>query len=285
MKNRMHRAGLCFLTACVFFFVACSGGCSERSSVSAIERDEAAAPDMKKVMEAESAGDIQTAFDLLVTITTNAPSNGLAHLKLAILLQDCKNDPESAIHHFNQYLALRPAAEKSDMVNERIKLAEHMLRFPYGPGATAQDIAAARKKYETEIDALKKAVAEGDEKIRILEEEKATMRTEIKNLEDRNSQLYNRVQIMEAKGTVSSPTATKLSEVELTAPPNKPAENPMIPDTSERWTWKVRRGDTLWSIAQRFYGDAARSDDIRDANKKKLGSSDQLTEGMILVIP
>lgn len=285
MKALRNIASFCFVTACVFLFAVGSGGCSDTTSVAAIEREEAASPEMIKAVEAESAGDIQKAFDILVNITTNTPSNGLAHLKLAILLQDCKNDPESAITHFHRYLFLRPNAQKSDMVNEKIKLAEHMIRFPYGPGATAQDISIERKKYKAEIDELKKAVAAGEERIRILEEEKTVMKTEIKKLEDRNSQLYNRVQIMETKGTVSPPTPKKLSDVELVYPVVLRGEKPVVPDTSVKRTWEVKRGDTLWSIAQRFYGDASRSDDIRDANKKKLGSNDQLAEGMILVIP
>ena len=50
-------------------------------------------------------------------------------------------------------------------------------------------------------------------------------------------------------------------------------------------TYKVRRGDALWSIAQKAYGDASRMADIRAANRDVLGGSDRLVEGMILTLP
>ena len=47
----------------------------------------------------------------------------------------------------------------------------------------------------------------------------------------------------------------------------------------------MKRGDTLWKIAQRAYGDASRNVDIRNANPDKIGPNDQLAEGAVLVLP
>ena len=50
-------------------------------------------------------------------------------------------------------------------------------------------------------------------------------------------------------------------------------------------TYRVKRGDTLWKIAQRAYGDASRNVDIRNANPGRVGPNDQLSEGTVLVLP
>ena len=50
-------------------------------------------------------------------------------------------------------------------------------------------------------------------------------------------------------------------------------------------TYVVRKGDTLYKLARRFYNDEARWRDIWEANRASLGSPDKLSIGMKLVIP
>lgn len=49
--------------------------------------------------------------------------------------------------------------------------------------------------------------------------------------------------------------------------------------------WIVREGDTLEIVAQKFYGDAAKADAIRQANADKIGEDGALTAGDELLIP
>ena len=86
---------------------------------------------------------------------------------------------------------------------------------------------------------------------------------------------------MAAKVSPSAPTRD-LGEKFLSEPGDADAG---APDATEQRTYRVKRGDTLWKIAQRAYGDASRNVDIRNANLDKVGPKDQLVEGTILVLP
>jgi len=50
-------------------------------------------------------------------------------------------------------------------------------------------------------------------------------------------------------------------------------------------TYKVKNGDTLTHIAQRFYGSARRWRKIYDANRDKLRGPDQIRFGQVLTLP
>jgi nucleoid-associated protein YgaU len=47
----------------------------------------------------------------------------------------------------------------------------------------------------------------------------------------------------------------------------------------------VEAGETLADLAARYYGDASRAGEIRDANRDRLGEDDAPSEGQVLVIP
>jgi nucleoid-associated protein YgaU len=55
-------------------------------------------------------------------------------------------------------------------------------------------------------------------------------------------------------------------------------------DTGGR-TYIVQKGDTLFSLARKFYDDQARWKDIWEANRTRLPDPDKLLVGMKLIIP
>lgn len=55
------------------------------------------------------------------------------------------------------------------------------------------------------------------------------------------------------------------------------------PATFERYT--VKKGDSLWKIAKRFYGDAYQWRRIYDANRGQLSNPNRVQRGMTLKIP
>ncbi len=55
--------------------------------------------------------------------------------------------------------------------------------------------------------------------------------------------------------------------------------------TRARRTYTVKKGDSLYKIAQRFYSDGTRYKDIQRANRQAIPSADRLQPGMEIVIP
>ena len=68
---------------------------------------------------------------------------------------------------------------------------------------------------------------------------------------------------------------------------NRPAENSPKP-TGENKTHKVVKGDSLWAIAQKYYGDGSQYPKIKEANKDKytsLNNNNIIYSNWELVIP
>lgn len=63
-----------------------------------------------------------------------------------------------------------------------------------------------------------------------------------------------------------------------------PADEPLTPSTGGR-TYVVQRGDTLYSIARRFYQDQSRWRDIWTANQTRVPDPNRLEVGTKLIIP
>ena len=94
------------------------------------------------------------------------------------------------------------------------------------------------------------------------------------------------------EGTPSLPARTVSRPAAVgNAPPPAAPSRPLATKTShtregedgDRHT--VAEGDTLFSLAEKYYGDKARFSAIFEANRAALSSPDQLAAGTVLVIP
>lgn len=86
-------------------------------------------------------------------------------------------------------------------------------------------------------------------------------------------------------GSVSTERAPVPPAAPVVIRPTRPAVAPPSAPTSKPKTYKVQRGDSLYSIAQRFYGDGSKWTVIRDANKDRISRTDALKIGAELLIP
>ncbi len=74
--------------------------------------------------------------------------------------------------------------------------------------------------------------------------------------------------------------------VRTVSPPTDWAPFRLAPAATPRGqTHTVQQGDSLWSLAERFYGDGRRWQKIYEANRDALPSASQLPVGEVLVIP
>ena len=82
----------------------------------------------------------------------------------------------------------------------------------------------------------------------------------------------------------SQPPAS--STATSTGSTGRAADEPLTPTRAGAGrTHVVAKGDTLYALARRYYGDQSRWKDIYNANRSKLRSADALPVGTKLVIP
>ena len=102
--------------------------------------------------------------------------------------------------------------------------------------------------------------------------------------QDGTGDVYFNLSLVEYKEIKLNKTTTENSNNNTT---NRPTEN--APKTNgENKTHKVVKGDSLWSIAQKYYGDGSKYPKIKEANKSKypsLSKNNIIYTNMELVIP
>lgn len=59
---------------------------------------------------------------------------------------------------------------------------------------------------------------------------------------------------------------------------------PEARETDER-IYEVQEGDSLWKIAERFYGDGTKGSKIHEANRERIDDPDVIQPGWKLTIP
>ena len=80
----------------------------------------------------------------------------------------------------------------------------------------------------------------------------------------------------------------KLEDKKATATPpatERPAENSPKPPENSNTTYTVKKGDCLWKIAKRFYGNGASYKKIFNANRDKISNPNKIQIGQVLTIP
>ena len=90
-------------------------------------------------------------------------------------------------------------------------------------------------------------------------------------------ELYSWVALKYLQKQGASPAATsKTATVQIT----RPATN--APQTK---TYTVKKGDTLWGIAKKYYGNGAQYTKIYNANKGKIKNPNLIYVGQVFTIP
>jgi len=275
-----------FVAAAIIFSVT---ACNKRVDIAALNSAEAVETAMQEANGALRKGDYNKAFGLFEAVAIAQPSNALAHLQAAIVLQDRMGDNAAAIHHFRAYIRLEPGTDKAAMAAERLELARRRLAGAAFPGETAgtengHTAAGCAADFAATTNALARANAEiagFRELAQKLDEENARLQKEI-------NRLVKYVEITD--GGASSPIPPSgLDEFRIQhglAPREQNPKPPVKNHTEPKYrTVEVRPGDTLWSIAQDYLYDGSRAPEIRTANPGLIGADGVLEPGIIMNLP
>ena len=238
-------------------------------------------------------------------LVASRPLDANAHLLLGIHLQDLAKDPFGAIGQFNDFLRLAPESEKAAMARERIHACELAIakRLHAEDAAAGAEAAAATPSAETEarIRALLADLAAARAEAADLRDAVATIRSERDRLERDNAAKQNQIDALKGRGTSARAPTDDLTkrfdrlteEAEADLPSAAPTETiprprPTAGDAvriGSYVTYEVKRGDTLWKIAQKAYNDGSRTAEIKSANPGLVGADGTVREGTILKIP
>jgi len=286
MKNLTPLLFLLLLTGC-------------RPSVAEREARDRELPLFQKARAAEQQGHLDDAIKLYNETLLANPRAFSAHLSLAILQQEHAQDYINAIYHYQRYLDLQPGADKADLAAQRKKLSEQFLTQQLiRTNADAAD--ALHNRLMQEIDILKGQIISLQSDKTALTRTNTTLQAAVKSHESeiaRLKRLNERLTVpAPAPQQTTPPRRPEIPNIqnEKTAP--RPAPVPAIitpaptpaqtppPQPAPPRTHVVQQGETLYRIAERYYNDPAKWEQIRDANQA-LMTDGRLRVGQTLVIP
>jgi len=273
-------------------------GCSR--DVSWMDSQDRAEPLVQKARDKAGQGDTDAAIRLYTAALDANPKLAVAHLDLALLMHDTTKDYVRAIYHYERYLELRPTTEKRQMIEERMRLARQLLVASIVRPERYTDEKAALEK---ENQDLKDKVSALESDLARLQEESARQKPEPFRAAEpvaaaKEPVAHQEPPVEAAPKTVArveTPVSTNTPAAKLegkaaakareTAAIGSAASATAAPAAKKIRTYRVKRGDTLTSIAREVYQDSSKWRKIRDANRKTLGEASNVKVGQVLVIP
>jgi len=209
--------------------------------------------------ESMQSGDYPKAVQTYEALLDGSPKSAPYHYQLALIYDDKLKDPVSALHHFRRFLKMSEDEPRKKEVVEYVKRIELII----ATRASDAGIVTKREAARLRNDNLKL-----EETVRLLRDEI----TVLKRKPDPAS----------AKASASPKKPDRDAQGFSTNPTTRAAEQKVGAETK---TYTVQKGDTLASIARRFYNSPQRWKDIADANQNQLQGSVNLKVGQTLIIP
>lgn len=269
------------------------GGCTDSDRVkTAAEVDEPAYREGQSLLKTGRRQEALSAFLKVIDKRGNdAPES---HLEIGLLYAQHINDPLSAIYHFKKYLALRPNSPQAPLVRQRIDAAtrEFARTLPAQPlenQLQRVDLVATLDKLKQENEALKQELADvkagrNAGAVPGLDASPAATETAATPGLNFTVETMPTVRTRPVPPPTRTPAPAPTRAAPTTQKPPAPATNTAQPAAGNR-RHTVQPGDTLFKIAQQYYGNRSRWRDIYAANRGVMKSETDLKVGMQLRIP
>ncbi len=295
MRFRFFTLCLCALAALLF-----ASGCSRyESSPFTAEIDE---PGYRRGKDLLRQGRNQEALaSFLKVVEKRGDDAPESHLEIGILYQQHIKDPIAAIYHYRKFRELKRNSPQSDLVRQRIDAATREFARTL-PGQPLENQADNKLDLLEKMDQLQR-------ENRQLKDQLIGVRTQVITT---NTSASRPSAVITADSVDQlAPLAINPEESPITAAPEPdyaaaPLPVPMQPALPVAVTGRppvqmpapvqpaastgfrrhvVTKGDTLFSLAQRYYGNRSRWRDIYAANRNVLPNESALRIGMELRIP
>jgi len=288
-----------FSFLCLFAFAALlfTAGC-ERSADSPFtaEADDSDYRRGKELLRQGRNQEALAAFQKVVESRgDDAPES---HLELGILYAEHIKDPIAAIYHYRKFRELKPNSPQADLVRQRIDAATR--EFARTLPAQPLDNQMERLDLLDKLDQLQRENAQlKDQLIASKTQAINSPRPAVSLISpDTSAPLAVNADdspVGRAPDPAPDQTAVQpdpqpavptvgLNRPSVQSPPTRPGASSANPAASGR-KHTVSKGDTLFSLAQRYYGNKSRWKDIYAANRDVMKSQNDLKIGMELRIP
>lgn len=292
MKNRLNIPALAAVAALLL-----AAGCERGDSLTfSSETDD---PFYRQGQQLSKQGRNQEALNAYLKVIAKRDETAPeSHLEVGLILLRHVKDPVAAIYHFRKYLELQPNSRQAVYVHGLIDTAKR--EFARTLPAAPLESQAERLEMQDQVDRLQR---ENDQ----LKAELAALRAGVPAPPIRSRAPLDNDSSLAASGpTITVTTAQPPPAAEDDSPvtyapletapagpspavgrapvsaPTRPAAKPAAGAGRQH---TVAKGDTLFSLAQKYYGSSVKWRGIYDANRDVLPSENALKLGMVLKIP
>lgn len=221
-----------------------------------------------------------------------------SHLELGLLYQYHIRDPIAAIYHYRRYRELKPNSQQADLVRQRIDAAtrEFARTLPAQPMDNPErfDMSDVVQRLQRENEQLKTELARyrnlavtkprTDQNPNLGSDEPITETSGPAHTAGPDVSPIGRPPVEESAVVETTPVAAPPTRQPATQPTPAPTRAPATTPTGVR-KHIIGKGDTLTSLALKYYGNRSRWRDIFEANRDVLKSKDDVKIGMELKIP
>ena len=234
----------------IFFLLIFLSSCEQDGLIVKEENDSG----FQRALSLLKVGNDEDALEEFLAVTRRTMHCPKSHLQVGMLFLnlESRKDPVAAIYHFQRFLLLENNSKEAPKVRQLIVTAEREIirELPGEPYADYLDSLNLREKNNRLM------IEVADLKARLgLPLTERDIRDNESPLPVRNSKVQ---QIKNEPSFVTPPLAR---------------------------TYVVQKGDSLYGISRKFYGDSSYIEQIFQANRNSLSSKDSLKLGQKLIIP